>query len=174
MATTTTIEGESKMDSSLSPKLPSHIQMLSLHSMHSQDFGNLFVDTLLGNNNNNINDPSTPNSETIRYFLDTTSDLIMSGNPKYWEWRQVKVWLKKIKLSQMIKIFEEHESDGIDGETLLNLNINTLFTIYHAGTYGNPPFTQDNDRRITKFFKFGHTTSSALCFLVVVSLCSPF
>eukprot|EP01084_Bolivina_argentea_P097627 175499_1 len=144
------IDFDSKMNSPYPQRLPTHIQMLSLQSYyHSEEGADIY--------NGFGGGISTPTTDTIRDFIESTTSIDMIdgkiGNPKHWEWRHVKMWLKKIKLESMIKIFSEHKQNGINGEVLLNMNITKLFTIYGAGSHGNPHFTEHNDRRITKFFK---------------------
>eukprot|EP01084_Bolivina_argentea_P097626 175498_1 len=85
------IDFDSKMNSPYPQRLPTHIQMLSLQSYyHSEEGADIY--------NGFGGGISTPTTDTIRDFIESTTSIDMIdgkiGNPKHWEWRHVKMWLK--------------------------------------------------------------------------------
>eukprot|EP01084_Bolivina_argentea_P295102 507981_1 len=151
---------ESKMDSpipfgSQTPASPlsatsprgfpiSHIQMESMHQSHYnyQSDDDISISHSFANST----------SDTLRAFLDTYLDSsdALSGNPRHWEWKQVKTWLRKNNLKDMIRMFEDNaENHEINGEMLLNINVDSLFEDYKAAEY---QFKRDG-RSITKYQK---------------------
>ena len=72
--------------------------------------------------------PSFSTQDTIMRIQDMEMEM-KCDNPENWDWRQIKHWLEKARLSDMIPIFQNNQQticEGINGHTLLRIDIKEL------------------------------------------------
>ena len=80
----------------------------------------------------------------------------IAGNPKIWQWKQVKTWLNNKDLKVMIEIFKrDNDNSGIDGEELLGVDMDRLFSELDAEEILKVSRDKaPNHPTIIKFFRF--------------------
>eukprot|EP01083_Nonionella_stella_P180070 641139_1 len=111
--------------------ITSHIAM---HSYVQPDDDSMSRDTM-------SNTHTMTRTETV-VDLSPTSAQSIAGNPKHWEWKEVKSWLEVSGLHDMVVVFQEGptQKEGTDGVELLNLDLTKLYEEaghYKAGVHLN-------------------------------------